>query len=270
MKLSSKILYSLAVCGLVIGNNAVQSQPVDALTAKCRTIVHRAYLSGYDEEQWAGIKDSPKYGYGAELDARVTTDGAVVMVHDDTLTRISGGTETRGAEQMTLAEVRAVTLVKGGRVMTFGEAVNTAQRNGAKLLVEIKDYGDWRARWDSWGFAAMADAITSTGMQMNVRVGGWGYKEFQTSYPDLRTYYRTVESDPSTAPELLARADTDFIMIDPTHYDSNLISNMRDLGGQVVSKQVNTREELVAGYNVGLRTFQANNGNRASNNWCPN
>jgi len=157
----------------------------------CRSVIHRAYLSGHDEEQPAGIARSAHWGWGAELDASVTADSRVVLVHDARLTRITDGADKRRVSDLTYAEVRQVPLAKGGRVLGWWDAVRTAKQSGARLMVEVKEYPSNEALWEAGGLDVLANAVRRQGMAKRVYLGGAGVSDMlRDRFPDLRTYIR--------------------------------------------------------------------------------
>lgn len=236
------------------------------LGTQCVTIVHRAKLRPHDEEQRIGIVRSVDWGFGAELDARVTSDGRLVMVHDDNLRRISGGRETRAAEAMTFAEVRATRLAGGGQVMTFGEAVLAARESGARLLVEIKRHDDYRRRWDEIGLPAIARTLRRLGMTQRVFVGGAGSVTYHEQAPANATFFRT---DPVLPLQLRWIIDHgyDLVQLDANHLTAPVIAQLRAAGITVGTRQVNDVAAVEAAYDAGLRLFQANRGEMAAK-WC--
>lgn len=75
---------------------------------------------------------------GVELDVRLAKDGAVVVVHDETLTRITRGAHTGRVDALTLAELRAVPLPGGQRISTLDEVLAWADRHQCRVNVELK------------------------------------------------------------------------------------------------------------------------------------
>lgn len=234
--------------------------PAPAATAPktCRAIIHRAFHHGYDEEQAAGITASARWGWGAELDLRVTADGKVVLVHDDSLKRITGGTDLRAAEDLTYAEVTSVPLKRGGRVLGLWEALRVARAAKAKLLLEIKRYPQHQTAWDTTGVDYIARAVRTTGMTQQVYLGGSGQVELHAFAPDLLTFYRTAPHDVLDATKLAAKGN--LIQLSPTFYDAQLVTDLRLLGAKVASRNAQTTPMVHAAYAVGLRTMQANKG----------
>ncbi len=248
----------VAAAALAVSTLVVPAQPAAAAPQRCRAIIHRAYHSGVDEEQPAGIRASARWGWGAELDLRVTTDGKVVLVHDDTLKRITGGTDQRATEDLTYAEVTAIPLKKGGRVLGLWKALRIARKANAKLMLEIKRYHQHQEAWDSAGLGYLARAVRTTGMTDQVYVGGSGDTAFQAVAPELRSFHRTVPRDPADAESLAAMAT--LIQLDSTRYDAQLVTDLRALGAKVASRNAQTIAAVQAAHAVGLRTMQTNKG----------
>lgn len=249
----------VAAAALVVPTVVVPAPPATAAAPeRCRAIIHRAYVKGFDEEQPAGIKASARWGWGAELDLRVTKDGKVVLVHDDTLKRITGGADKRAAESLTYAEVTAIPLKKGGRVLGLWKALRVARNHQAKLLLEVKRYHQHQEAWDDAGLAYIARAIRQTRMSDRVFVGGSAQQEFQALAPDLLTFHRTVPRDPADAASLAGLAT--LIQLDASRYDARLVADLRGLGARVASRNAQTVTAVKEAHAVGLRTMQTNKG----------
>lgn len=75
-------------------------------------------------------------GAGIELDVQLSSDGEVVVFHDDTLQRMTG--DPRRVDEVTFEELRTLSLPDGSRIPSFDEVLRTV--NGrAPLLVELKN-----------------------------------------------------------------------------------------------------------------------------------
>ncbi len=100
-------------------------------------IAHRGGPQDAPENTLAAFRHALALGAdGVELDVQRTKDGALVIMHDETVARTTGG---RGAvRDLTLAEVRALDAGQGERVPLFEEALALAQAAGAWLLAELK------------------------------------------------------------------------------------------------------------------------------------
>jgi glycerophosphoryl diester phosphodiesterase len=73
-----------------------------------------------------------------EVDVRLSKDGALILMHDETVDRTTNG---RGrVEDLALAELQALEM-KGGRIPTLGEAAALARDLGLGIIVEMKEEG---------------------------------------------------------------------------------------------------------------------------------
>jgi len=75
---------------------------------------------------------------GVELDVRLAQDGAVVVVHDATLTRISLGEHTSRVDELSLAELRVVELPGAQRIATLEEVLSWSLRHQCRVNIELK------------------------------------------------------------------------------------------------------------------------------------
>ncbi|OPY54179.1 MAG: cytoplasmic glycerophosphodiester phosphodiesterase [Methanosaeta sp. PtaU1.Bin060] len=73
-----------------------------------------------------------------EVDIRLSLDGALVLMHDETVDRTTGGSGR--VEDLDLAGLKALDL-NGQRIPTLQEAVATARELGICLVVEMKEEG---------------------------------------------------------------------------------------------------------------------------------
>jgi glycerophosphoryl diester phosphodiesterase len=71
-----------------------------------------------------------------EFDVRRTADGALVVLHDETVDRTTSGTGL--VTGLTLADVQALDAGGGARIPTVEEVVDLAKRAGIPILPEIK------------------------------------------------------------------------------------------------------------------------------------
>ena len=88
-----------------------------------------------------GIKCGAKY---IEIDVRRSSDGALVLMHDETVDRTTDGSGR--VSEMTLKELRDLNAGEGGPVPTLEEALD-AVRGKAVLLLELKEAGYERHVW---------------------------------------------------------------------------------------------------------------------------
>jgi glycerophosphoryl diester phosphodiesterase len=102
-------------------------------------IAHRggADGTGAPEGTIAAFEAAPAAGADwLEFDVRRTSDGALVVLHDETVDRTTSGTGPIAG--LTLAEVRALDAGDGARIPTVEEVIDLAKRASVPILPEIK------------------------------------------------------------------------------------------------------------------------------------
>lgn len=110
--------------------------PVDGRTA---AIAHRGAPrgSGLPENTLAAFRAATEAGADwLEFDVRRTSDGVLVVLHDDTVDRTTDGTGR--VADMTLAEVRALPPGDDATIPTVEEVIDLAAAAGVPILPEIK------------------------------------------------------------------------------------------------------------------------------------
>ncbi|HEY6728503.1 MAG TPA: glycerophosphodiester phosphodiesterase family protein [Polyangiaceae bacterium] len=75
---------------------------------------------------------------GVELDVRLAKDAAVVVMHDETLSRVTLGAHTERVDALTLAELRTVVLPGEQRISTLEEVLAWSKLQQCRLNVELK------------------------------------------------------------------------------------------------------------------------------------
>lgn len=192
-------------------------------------LAHRGVHAGdIDENSLASIRAMKDRG-AAEVDLRVTNDGALVLMHDAGVNRTTNGEGL--VIDLTLAQIKDLRLEKSGDLVpTFREAVRAAERSNVRLVVELKQYQQWTDEL----FTRMGKI--ANGADVRVYVGGMG-RGFLTTIPQHANwvYWRPadgIEPTPSNAAE----------------YDANLIL---DRIRKWTRPLVRAAEE--AGYQTGVR-----------------
>ncbi|MFZ0660658.1 MAG: glycerophosphodiester phosphodiesterase family protein [Candidatus Binataceae bacterium] len=109
------------------------------MSARVLNIGHRGASKAFPENTLAAFRAACDAGADmCELDVQLSRDGAVVVIHDDTVDRTTDG---RGAvAELTLAELKSLDAGRGERIPTLEEVfATTAGRCG--LNVELKIAG---------------------------------------------------------------------------------------------------------------------------------
>lgn len=105
-----------------------------------KVIGHRGARSIAPENTLASIRAAG--GCGADLvevDVRLTKDGILVVIHDDSVDRTTNGSGK--VEEMTLEEIRGLDAGCGERVPTLAEAARLAEELDLAIVVEMKEVG---------------------------------------------------------------------------------------------------------------------------------
>lgn len=155
MRLSLGLVAIAAACGS--GNDGIAGRPAtrapapspEAAPVHRGIVAHRGASAEAPENTLAALARAWELGAeSCEIDVRVTRDGHVVLVHDETMARTSGGTSSLAVAAATLAELRTVDVgawkharYRGERVPTLGEALD-ATPPGRMLFVEVKTGAD--------------------------------------------------------------------------------------------------------------------------------
>ncbi|MFI6996335.1 glycerophosphodiester phosphodiesterase [Nocardia sp. NPDC050175] len=108
-------------------------------------VAHRGLAAGLPENTLAAFRGAAALGVdGIEIDLRVTADGQVVVMHDDTVDRTTDGHGR--VVDLTLAEIKALDAGRyagpqfgGERVPTYREVLEVLQGSRMQLLLDIKD-----------------------------------------------------------------------------------------------------------------------------------
>jgi glycerophosphoryl diester phosphodiesterase len=75
---------------------------------------------------------------GVELDVRLERTGEVIVLHDRTLTRVTGGRDDRDVEKCRWRELAAVDVGQGETVPRLSAVIAWARARGARVNVELK------------------------------------------------------------------------------------------------------------------------------------
>ncbi len=115
-----------------------------------RMTAHRGYSAIAPENTLPAFRLAGEYGFwGAECDICNTADGEWVIMHDDTVDRMTDGVGK--VNEMTFAEIRALTVDAGNnaeaypgtKVPTLTEYLDVCKEYGMHAVIEIKDNADY-------------------------------------------------------------------------------------------------------------------------------
>lgn len=109
----------------------------DVLSALSSPYAHRGLHGGNDpENSMAAFENAVGYGCGIELDVRLSSDGEVVVFHDDNLKRMCGF--DRRVDTLTAAQLARVPLLKGDQTVPRLKDVLRLVDGAVPLLIELK------------------------------------------------------------------------------------------------------------------------------------
>ena len=92
---------------------------------------------GIPENSLPAFRAAAEKGYGVELDVQLSSDGAVVVFHDDTLDRVCG--VHGNVVDFSLAELQRMKLLDTEEVMPlFTDVLDVLSRGAGPLIVELK------------------------------------------------------------------------------------------------------------------------------------
>jgi len=115
--------------------------------AKPLVLGHRGARHASPENTHAAFELARSEGAaGIELDVRLVKSGEVVVLHDQTLARVTNGADRRAVEQLTWTETRSADVGKGERVPLLSDVLDWAETHEQLVNVEVKS--DVRRRRD--------------------------------------------------------------------------------------------------------------------------
>lgn len=100
-------------------------------------IAHRGGPTDAPENTLAAFRNAITLGADwLEFDVQMTKDGALVVIHDETVDRTTNG--TGAVRDLTLKQIRSFDAGQGEKVPTFEEVLQLAKTNRVKILPETK------------------------------------------------------------------------------------------------------------------------------------
>jgi glycerophosphoryl diester phosphodiesterase len=157
----------------------LRSAPLMSLQA----IAHRGGLAYRPENTLAAFQNAIDQGVDwLEFDVQMTKDGALVVIHDETVDRTTNGSGR--VADMTLEQIRALDAGQGERVPTFEEAIAVAKESGTGFFPEAKEYQLYPGIEDQ-----MVAALRQAGYLQNSAIQSFGHaglEAIQAQNPDVK------------------------------------------------------------------------------------
>jgi glycerophosphoryl diester phosphodiesterase len=103
---------------------------------------HRGVRDGETENTLPAFETALAQGAdGIEFDVQLNYEGAIVVFHDESLERMTGGADTRALFDIPVAELRNIDLLDGGRIPLLEDVLSWAARRRTYLNIELKPQG---------------------------------------------------------------------------------------------------------------------------------
>ena len=236
-----------------------------AATPPCKNIAHRGMWQG-TEEQVEGATRNARWGF-VEIDARMTSDGQIVALHDATMTRPSGGASTAEVGSLSLAEIRALPFVLGDRVERTRRLIRVAATEDVPIMVTINSYSRYDEQWDNGWLATLWEAAQLHPRPGTVYFGGSGGEAaMQEAFPDAKTFHRYGDS--ADVLDLATGAGVDLAGLPRSLFDRDLVHDLRDAGVRVATNQLESEEAVDDALEAGIRLVQTDRSRRTVLDWC--
>jgi glycerophosphoryl diester phosphodiesterase len=205
------------------------------------TVGHRGLMGVEPENTLRSFRRADREGVDViELDLHLSSDGALVVMHDAEVDRTTDGSGP--VSGYALEGLRALDAGEGERVPVFEEVVEAVR---APLQAEIKDVAAARV---------LARAITEHGLQERVTVISFhdaALRETRELLPDTPVVLVAGKSSP-TAPERAREVGAVMVSLELPHVEAETVERCRAAGIEVISWTVNTPQELERARELGL------------------
>jgi glycerophosphoryl diester phosphodiesterase len=250
---------------LAMASTVVLTMPASAEGArKCSAITHRA-IYGDTENQVRGVKVAGRWGW-AEVDARVTEDGAIVAVHDYSMDRLSGGESNTPVHRLTYDELTDLPYEYGRRVHRTGRLIRVALRSKKRIMVTINSW----ARVKDQGYADQTlDALWNAAKARPRKVffGGAGARAaMEAAHPQARIFHRYEPGD--HVRKHAKEANVDLVALPQKKHRKRLVRRLNRDGLIVTSTQLGNRRSVRRADRAGIEIVQVNNARRTVRRWC--
>ncbi len=261
-----KIAGAFVALLLAVSVVSVLSGPVEAAGKKsCKNIAHRAMYK-HTENQVRGIKENARWGF-SEIDARITSDGKIVALHDFTMERPTGGKVKKAVGSLTLRQIRNMRFKLGRRAETTRRLIKVAARERSPIMVTINSYTRYQKQWDGGGLAALVGAAQNHPTPSRVYFGGFGAeKKLRDDFPQASTFHRYHAGD-----DVLQHAtsnDIELVALPPRQFDRGLVQDLRAEGIRVATTQLSRKRSVRNANRVGIKLVQTDNSRRTVRHWC--
>ena len=229
----------IAVVAVLAGGLASLG-PSDASCPPVQLIAHRGIAPVESENTHQAFRAARQLGFRLiETDARITADGAFVLMHDQTLRRTTARPER--VADLRLSSLRETRTRGGNRIPTLGGVLRWAHANDVGVLLELKH--DPRRPWRQPHLSRLLRTVDRLHMTDEVT-----FVSFRRS--DMRAIER-LDSSRRTgwipqAPPTLAEATgtVDKVFLPRSMVSAPLVRRMHQAGVQVSGRTTQRLDDL--------------------------
>lgn len=143
---SSTDLARLQDVSLAVSNLTLSTKTMERTGRGLNLVAHRGWRDCYPQNTMMAFSSALRRGADAlEFDCQVTSDGVVVVYHDDSLDSLTNGsgtiaTNTLASVQGATIDETAGTIFSETRIPTFSELLKYAASNDVDIWPEVKKY----------------------------------------------------------------------------------------------------------------------------------
>ncbi len=131
------LLFLVLLAGITLAYYAVEAALRGPSLSPIEIIAHRGGPKYAPENTLAAFRNAIRQGVdGLEFDVQMSQDGALVVIHDETVDRTTNG--TGAVRDLTLAQLRSLDAGNGEKIPTLDEVLQLAKANGMMILPEAK------------------------------------------------------------------------------------------------------------------------------------
>lgn len=250
------LLFALGVF-LILGSFSINAFAEESLW-QVEMVSHRGYSHYYPDNTIAAFLAAANYGAKAvELDVRKTSDGALVVYHDETVAKLTGNPkDTKGIKKYTLAQVKSFDngswfdpKFAGAQVPTLDEVLSIFEGTNITLFVEIKDEGRGKK------FATeVYQCVKSHGLLDQTVFSSFKYA-YLKQIKDLNYCQPTMKLTGTGALDLPHRCPADYYGVNMSVCDPTVVRVYHESGALVYAYAPQTAVQGMALQNMGVDGF---------------
>jgi glycerophosphoryl diester phosphodiesterase len=203
---------------------------------KKKLIAHRGARAEEPENTIRAIKRAFECGADAvEVDVRLSKDGEVMVIHDETLERTTNG--VGWIKEKTLEQLRTFDAGRGERIPKLSDVLSLSEKLGVELVVEVKEEETEEI---------VIREIIEAGMEAKVIISSFFHPSL-LKVKELAPRIKTgviISSLPVFPVNLALDANANVIFPKYTRLNREFIEEAVEKGIQIYPWTVNTREDL--------------------------